>query len=142
MLAGLKLTGYLSVFALTASCATNPQDGADVTRSTRDPITAEELASHQGLSNALEAVQRLRPRWLRARAPASFSGEAPVIVFVDNLRAGGVDFLRNIPVDRVTEIRFVQAAEATTRWGTGLAAGVIEVITTGSQPDAAARVAS
>ncbi len=48
MLAGLKLTGYLSVFALTTSCATNTQDGANVTRSSRDPITAEELASHQG----------------------------------------------------------------------------------------------
>ena len=50
---------------------------------------------------------------------------------MDNVRMGGVDFLLNIPLDRVTEIRYFDASDATTKWGTGVAGGAIEVITTG-----------
>ncbi|KPJ84342.1 MAG: hypothetical protein AMS18_16875 [Gemmatimonas sp. SG8_17] len=127
-------TALVAILCVTASCAAGTQGSAERTRSSRAPITVEELASHQRLSNAYEAVQNLRPRWLRARGPASFSGAAPVIVYMDNVRAGGVDFLLGIPLDRVSEIRFFDAADATTRWGTGVAGGVIEVITATSRP--------
>ncbi len=124
------LTAFVAVSLVTVACAAATQGNGASTRSSREPITVEELVSHQRLSNALEAVQSLRPRWLRPRGPASFSGAAPVIVFMDNVRMGGVDFLLGIPLDRVTQIRYFDAADATTKWGTGVAGGAIEVVTT------------
>jgi len=129
-----RITTLLILLSLTVSCAAGTQGSTERSRSSRDPITIEEIRSVQSLINAYEVVQRLRPRWLRPRGPASFSGTAPVIVFVDNVRAGGVDFLYGIPVERITEIRGFDASDATNRWGTGLAGGAIEVITMGSRP--------
>jgi hypothetical protein len=37
--------------------------------------------------------------------------------------------LSTIPANRVREIRYINAADATTRWGTGHASGVILVTT-------------
>ena len=85
--------------------------------------------------NAYEVVQRLRPRWLRPRGPASFQGSAPVIVFLDNVHSGTVEFLYGIPVEIISEIRFFDASDATNRWGTGLAGGAIEVLTMRSRTD-------
>ena len=54
-------------------------------------------------------------------------GERPA-VFVDNIRYGDLEVLRDIPLIEIREIRFVSGPDATTRWGTGVVAGVIEVI--------------
>jgi hypothetical protein len=37
--------------------------------------------------------------------------------------------MANIPASRVKEIRFINARDATTRWGTGYGSGVILVTT-------------
>jgi len=50
-------------------------------------------------------------------------------VYVDNVRMGELSALGTIPVEIVQEIRFITGTEATTRWGTGVAGGVIHVIT-------------
>jgi hypothetical protein len=39
-----------------------------------------------------------------------------------------LDFLHQMRIEEVQELRFVDAREATFRWGTGFANGVIEVI--------------
>jgi hypothetical protein len=75
--------------------------------------------------NALEAVQSLRPAMLRAR---SGSG-GPVALYVDNVKMLDMTGLSTIPANRVREIRYISAADATTRWGTGHASGVILVTT-------------
>jgi hypothetical protein len=49
---------------------------------------------------------------------------------VDGVRVGGVEFLVDITLDRVETVRFIDPSEATTRWGSGVDAGVIEVTTT------------
>jgi len=36
--------------------------------------------------------------------------------------------LQNIPVAEIAEIRYISGPDATTRWGTGVLGGVIEVI--------------
>ena len=118
---------------MTTSCAAGTQGAAGRSRSSRDPITTEEMQTLATPGNAYEVVQRLRPRWLRPRGPASFQGSAPVVVFVDNVHSGTVEFLYGIPVEIITQIRFFDASDATNRWGTGLAGGVIEVITRGGR---------
>ena len=80
------------------------------------------------------AIERLRPRWLRVRSVASIRGAAPIIVYHDNVRIGYIDVLQNLRIEGIQEVRFVNATDATTRWGMGVSSGVIEVISGRVQP--------
>jgi hypothetical protein len=51
------------------------------------------------------------------------------VVFLDNTRLGDLEQLRTIPTTIILSIHLVSATDATTRWGTGYSAGVIEVRT-------------
>ena len=84
--------------------------------------------------NALEVVRNLRPGMLipRGAAPdASGLGAAsiPIMVYMDDVRLGDIGSMVNIPAGRVVEIRFINARDATTRYGTGHGSGVILVTT-------------
>jgi len=124
----------LTMLFATVSCAAGTQGTGERSRSSRDPITLDEMQTAQSLTNAYEVVQRFRPRWVRVRGRSSMSSSAPVVVFVDNVHFGGVESLYNISVERISSIRYFDAADATSRWGTGYTGGVIEVITGGSRP--------
>ncbi len=93
-------------------------------------ITQEEI-EYAKVSTALEAIQRLRPRMLQKRMGSSTDkGEAgEIVVRVDNARYGYPDQLSGIPAERIKEIRFVSASDATTQWGTGYTEGAILIIT-------------
>lgn len=129
-----KLASIFIVLLIATSCAAGTQGASERSPSSRDPITVDEMQSVQSLSNGYEVVQRFRPRWLRARGRSSMSSSAPVVVFVDNVHFGGVETLYNISTERITEIRYFDAADATSRWGTGFSGGAIEIITGGSRP--------
>ncbi|MBW3552427.1 MAG: hypothetical protein KY466_02890 [Gemmatimonadetes bacterium] len=106
-------------------------------------ITSEELRALEGVSSAYDAVQRLRPRFLRGRTgtfgtggandplsrTSSAAEQSTVVVYLDGVRFGGIDALRRINVDGVREIRFVPGRDATTKYGTNHGGGVIEVST-------------
>jgi hypothetical protein len=49
------------------------------------------------------------------------------VIYVNGMRAGPLEALRSISAVDVQEIRYISAADATTRWGTGHSGGVIEV---------------
>jgi hypothetical protein len=91
-------------------------------------ITAEEIAAASE-RNAFDVVQRLHPNWLRPRGTETVLGPAPVIVYVDNMRRGGVEALTSISPDEVSEIRFLDGPDAALRYGLNVGGGVIEVIT-------------
>jgi hypothetical protein len=95
------------------------------------PITRAELEDHSMLRDAYEVVQRLRPSWLRSRGRSSIQSSTAhlAVVYVDNIRMGGPSSLRVVSVDAIEEIRYLGASEATTRYGTGHAGGVILVLT-------------
>jgi hypothetical protein len=86
-----------------------------------DLVGTSELMLH-------DALMRLRPIWLQERGPTTALGVAPLVVYVDNIRAGTAEFLQSIPVETVREVQYIDARDATTRWGTGVAGGVILVI--------------
>lgn len=120
------LVAVVVVLAL-AACASSGSSSS----SPRGPIiTSEEVAS-VSVSSTYELVQRLRPQWLRPRG--SFSAVSPEaslpVVYSDGMRLGGLERLRDITPNDVAEVRYLSAADATTRFGTGHAGGVIEVIT-------------
>jgi hypothetical protein len=97
-----------------------------------DVITEAEIASRAAeASNALQVVQKLRPQMLRGRgkfspADSSEAGSLPRVV-VDDVSYGTIENLSNLNASAVKEIRFISAADATTRWGTGYPGGVILV---------------
>jgi hypothetical protein len=126
-----RMNALLFAVLLAASCAPAVRS-PDGPGSSRDVITRAELdAAHA--NHAFEAVEELRPQWLRRTGPTSVlepAGNLPS-VYIDNVRAGDLEALREVPIYAIEEIRLVSPADATTRWGTGLAGGVIWVIRRG-----------
>jgi hypothetical protein len=90
---------------------------------------AEIRAANADLGSVYDAISRLRPNWL-TRGTTSFDPpktEFPV-VFVEGVRHGELETLRNISADHIAAARFYSATEAGPRFGlqAGLS-GVIEI---------------
>ena len=106
---------------------------ANRTRGTSNVITESEIGAST-YQNALEIVQNLRPQMLIPRGVGSdatglSAASIPIIIYMDDVRLGEPSSLSNIPASRVKEIRFLNARDATTRFGTGHSSGVILVTT-------------
>ena len=124
-----RFVPLMLLVALTASCASTrvASDGQEEDRSSANRLIRQDIVQFSE-RNLYDAIERLRPRWLRVRGITTVQGPAPIIVYQDNVRIGAVDVLRGIRSDNIEEVNFVSAADATTRWGMGLSSGVIEVI--------------
>lgn len=98
--------------------------------------------------NVYELVQSLRPQWLRIHglqtmrtttvettdgkghvANATVGDEPQIVVYVNTVRFGTVDALRDLPLSNVTSLEFVSPARATLLWGGGHIHGAIVVHT-------------
>ncbi len=95
----------------------------------RDVIDREELT--QAAWSVYEAVRALRPRWLQGRAGATMASPVRQTprVYLDGRLIGGVGALWDILPGSVKELRFLNAADATTRFGTNHLGGAILVTT-------------
>jgi hypothetical protein len=116
----------LAVGALAlAGCAST---GAGTsTRPDRNQLTTEEIDSVNAIS-MMEVIERLRPRWLIARAARSFGSETGVLVYQDQTLLGGVEQLRQVRPDMVLKARYLDAQTAASTLpgiGTGHVAGAI-----------------
>jgi hypothetical protein len=49
-------------------------------------------------------------------------------LYVQNMRVGSVNGLRDFRMEGIKEMRYISGLNATTRWGVGNTSGVIEVI--------------
>lgn len=85
--------------------------GRDTTR-----ITRAEIATRPGASDALALIRQLRPHFLA-------TGRSEPVVYIDTTRAFSIDDLSTVPSINVQEIRFLTAAEAAGRYGTGRSGG-------------------
>ncbi len=99
-----------------------------------DLILESEIAERAGeASNALQIIQKLRPQMLRSRgmlSPGDAGSRATLPkVYVDNVAYGGIESLSNLNSSQIRQIQYVNANDATTRWGTGHVGGVILVTT-------------
>lgn len=129
----LLFAALVSLFAFPA--LVEAQETKKIKRRT-NVISVEEIDQIRNeVSDAWELVKRLRPRFLSTRGAASFgnaaSGRAAPYakVVVDGVGRGELHTLRQIPVMHVIEIRYLSAADASTRYGTGYDGGAIEVKT-------------
>ena len=115
-------TWIAALLLLFAGCGggTSSQGGA---RGPSDRLGEADLESVPQLS-AFQAIQRLRPRWLNTR-----TGATPMVHVDGNIQMGGADALHNLRAADVQEMRYLNAADATTRFGTNYVSGVILVTT-------------
>lgn len=115
--------------ALTVGLGACASSGSSGPRRSSTRITAEEFEDFSQ-QDVFSIVQRLRPQWLVVRAPASTQGRAQISVIIDGVKqTGSVEVLRSIRGSDVDELRYINARDATTRYGTDNVAGAIEVIT-------------
>ena len=126
--------------AACASSGTSAGTSASVAgapRRDRSVITAEDMKDLQ-VSNLFEVVQRLHPEWLvqrnsagmgRASGRSSNTNDTDVQVYFDMQRAGGVDMLKQLPVNGASSLKYYTASEAQARFGNGNLNGVIQVVT-------------
>lgn len=100
-------------------------------RTNRYIITAEEVQAATRHNSVFDLVQALRPNWLRGRSAGTVTNPnaGSVVVYMDDVRMGGTEFLRQIQTEAVVSLRYLDANDATTRYGTGHTGGVIQVIT-------------
>jgi hypothetical protein len=110
-LAGFPSALVLSMLVLQG-CALNPGTS---TRS-HDPsrITLDEIAGTSA-SNAYEAVQMLRPAWLRTRSLLRGHGpdqRAEIVVILNGSRYGTAESLRNISVGMISSMEYLDGGRA------------------------------
>jgi hypothetical protein len=118
----------LGLVLLTMGCASASSNGNGEYRRELNRITAEEISDRQ-FSDAYELVSVIRPNWLRTRGPQSLSDPqaGQVLVYLDGIRAGGAQFLRNLSATRVAYLEYLPPALAASRYGTDHDGGVILV---------------
>ncbi len=122
-----KLALSLALTLALAACASGPRAGAPAApRRNPNVITAEEIAGAHA-QNALDVVRQLRPRFLMTQGGTTRTHA--VQVMVDEVPRGGVSVLGGINAGDVVEIRYLDASEATMKYGTGYTGGIIFVKT-------------
>ena len=110
----------------------------------RNLISASEIAE-SGAMNAYELVSTTRKEWLQTRGTNSWAesargsasgaggatsmsvvpGRDKIIVYYNDVRLGGVEAMRDIPVETLTSVQFFDGRQASMRFGTGHAHGAI-----------------
>ena len=116
------------VLVLAACVRQAPEQSAPA--SSGEVITETEIAQSQAVTS-YDAVQKLRANFFSNRGRTTILGDtSPLpVVYLDGVEYGPMTSLRNIPATHVASIRMYRAWEATTKFGMGKTAGVIEVIT-------------
>lgn len=115
----------LAVSAAACASASGPTTGpTTTTRSTRTPdlITKADINATPA-GNAYDLVNRLRPQWLRTTGVGSVSGGTAtsygIVVFLDNVRMGGLETLRSMDSGSIVSIRYLTAERAASLPGIG-----------------------
>jgi hypothetical protein len=121
------------VLSACSSSAAATAGGTTAPRRNPNMLNAQELAEPSVASLTLfDAIQRLRPTWLRQRGATSISNQGsglPQVMI--NESVSSMDVLRSMRSSDVGEVQFMSGADATTLYGTGYVNGLIKVKTGG-----------
>lgn len=124
----LRAASALAVLTLTLGCANAATQGRSG-QAASNTLTYEQLARTNS-ENLYEAITRLRPSWFTTRGPTSVTNSTPsaVSVFANGTLLGNADYLQQVRIVDVTEVKYWDAASASARFGMGHPRGVIEII--------------
>jgi len=121
----------LMLAALTAcavaSCTSATTQGRS-DRANPNQLSQSELAAANS-DNLYDAIAKLRPEWLSSRGPTSVADAAPTVVdvYMNGTFLGKADYLRQVRLLDVSEVRYWDAGQASARFGMGHPRGVIEI---------------
>ena len=124
------------VLALAAACAQRTpavltdEDGPRPSSGRRnDIITRRELEEH-AYRSVYDVVSALRANWLAARGPDTILGQqGEVVVRLDEMRYGGIESMRSLPVMNISYIQYFDPISASGRWGLDHGHGAIVIST-------------
>lgn len=121
------IASIIAAACLLSACARSNSAGPQ--RGSSNVLSAEQLAGTNS-SNLFDAIFKLRPDWLNTRGPTSVTNPTPTLasVYMGGSNLGKIDYLRQVGVLDVSEVRFWEAARASARFGQGHPRGVIELI--------------
>jgi hypothetical protein len=124
--AALMLT---ACFSLSCSSGRSATQGPSL--GNQNELTLEQIRASDA-RDALEAVERLRPLWLRTRSPSSVNAPNTILVYLNDTRLGGIAALRGYPLEGITGMTYLSASEAAnklSRVGTAVVDGAIVLST-------------
>jgi len=113
----------------TAGCTSSLplRSVVETDRAGRNVVTSSEI--REGMESAYDVVTQRRPQWLLPRGylPSDNGRPTTPTVYVDGIRYGSCESLSSIQAIDVTELRFLDGRDATTRFGSGHTNGAILV---------------
>lgn len=95
---------------LAVGCASGPGTGVS-SASNPNHISLEDMQA-ASVSNAFDAVQRLRPRWLQSRGARSTQGQTQIVVAVNGTYFGDLDSLRQFSIDELDGLSYLDSGTA------------------------------
>jgi hypothetical protein len=122
----------LALAVAVAGCASaNGGNGAENPNRRPNLLTQEDIRGTRH-TNLYDAVATLRPNWLRTRGQISIGDPeaGQVVVYLNNIRAGGADYLRQVSAPEVVSLQYFDEVEASARFGVKQDGGAAIVIHT------------
>lgn len=123
---------FAALLAVAAACGTRQVSSDPYPRTNRSVLTLEEIQAAKGIGwTAHDLVAQLRPEYLRSRGTSSLRDLRPptATVYLDGVRYGNVETLRTMSGDQIESIQYINAADATTRFGTDHVGGALLIKT-------------
>ncbi|HMI47367.1 MAG TPA: hypothetical protein VK481_01705 [Gemmatimonadaceae bacterium] len=119
---------YMVSLAFTLACASTGGAGGGAPPPDRNLLTEDEISTIS-VASAYEAVERLRPMFLKTRGRSTINagGSEYATVFVNGQFYGDLPNLRNIMASEVREIRYLNGPDAVTKYGMRYGSGAIDV---------------
>ena len=114
-----------------AACSSTQSAGGPGLRNSNVLMVDEIEASRAPGWTAHDLITSLRPQFLRSRGVSSLRSTAPTTaaVYVDGMRFGEIESLRSLPALQILRIEYINASDATTRFGTDHVGGAILITT-------------
>lgn len=127
----LLALGYVSILCLSA-CVTNSARPANTAVANPLMISEEELDAANQENNAYEQIRRLRPAWFAARGAVTFSlrrgTPGAMRLSVDGGALQALDLLTQMRPSEMKVVHFLDATEATQRFGTSAASSAVILV--------------
>src|SRR5258708_22994165 len=117
----IRRAARVILIATTLGCVSNRTEES-APRTDRNLLTQEQLRA-QHFDNAYDAIEALRSNWLLTRGPDSFATPSVVWVYMDNVKLGGIETLRAVPIGTISTIQHLDPITSTPRYVVGHAAG-------------------
>lgn len=123
-----RMMERLALTSLILAGCSGAANQSATARGDRNLLTREQLVATNS-ANLYDAVEKLRPEWLTSRGPTSVSDPTPTMasVYMNGQQLGKAEYLRDVLVADVTEVRFWPAGQAAAKFGMGHPRGVIEL---------------